>query len=100
MPPSGQRGPAKLSHKKRRGKSQHQLQGSRMNENGSPPNDIHFRDIAPAIEFVCWIVVELAPILWLINGAAVTGDQFVIQIALFSVALIAAMGLRVYQIWR
>jgi hypothetical protein len=57
-----------------------------MNENGESPNEIsttadppgpggHFRDIAPAIEFACWVVVVLAPILRLINGAAVTTNS-------------------------
>lgn len=65
-----------------------------------PDPEIHFRDIAPAIEFICWIVVLLAPLLRLVNGAAVTNDQFVIQLALFSTALASAIGLRVYQVLR
>jgi hypothetical protein len=52
---------------------------------------------APAIEFVCWLVVLLAIPLRLINGAAVTSDQFVFQVALVSGALAVAIGLRVYQ---
>ena len=67
-----------------------------MDENQKSPQDIHFRDIAPAIEFVCWVVVVLAPILRWINGPAVTDDQFVIQIALFSLALVGAVGLRLF----
>jgi hypothetical protein len=69
-----------------------------MSENGNPPNDVHFRDIAPAIEFVCWVVVVLAPLLRLINGPAVTSDQLIIQLALFSIALTSAIGLRLYQL--
>ena len=68
-----------------------------MSEGGESPNDIHFRDIAPAIEFMCWVVVVLAPILRLINGAAVTTDQFVIQVTLFSIALVSAIGMRIYN---
>ncbi len=60
------------------------------------PN-IHFRDIAPAIEFACWVVVVLAPLLRLVNGPAVTDDQFVIQVSLFLIALLGGIGLRVYQ---
>lgn len=59
--------------------------------------NLRFRDVAPAIEFVCWTVVVLAPFLRLVNGAAVTDDQFVIQAALFTIALIGGIGLRVYQ---
>jgi hypothetical protein len=58
---------------------------------------IAFRDVAPAIEFFCWSVVVLAPLLRLINGAAVTDDQFAIQVALFSLALTGAIGLRIYN---
>jgi hypothetical protein len=68
-----------------------------MNERRDSSDDIHFRDIAPAIEFVCWVVVILAPILRLINGAAVTDDQFVIQVTLFSVALAGGVGLRIFN---
>jgi hypothetical protein len=55
------------------------------------------RDISPAIEFACWIVVGLAPILRWINGAAVTRDQYFIQIALTSIALAGALSLRFYN---
>ena len=60
--------------------------------------DIRFRDFAPALEFMCWVVVILAPLLRLVNGAAVTSDQFVIQVAIFVVALVGAIGLRVFQV--
>jgi len=63
-------------------------------------SDIRFRDIAPAIEFMCWVVVLLAPLLRLANGAAVTSDQFVIQVALFSLALLGGVSLRLYHFLR
>jgi hypothetical protein len=69
-----------------------------MHENVDPSGDIHFHDLAPAIEFACWVVVVLCPLLRLINGAAVTNDQLVIQIALFSIALTAAIALRLYHL--
>jgi hypothetical protein len=56
--------------------------------------EVRFRDIASAIEFACWTVVALAPLLRWVNGAAVTNDQFVIQIGLTSVALVGAISLR------
>jgi hypothetical protein len=68
-----------------------------MNEGDDSQDDIHFRDLAPAIEFVCWVAVVLAPILRLINGAAVTTDQFVTQVTLVSLAVVAAIGLRIYN---
>lgn len=58
---------------------------------------VRFRDISPAIEFACWVVVGLAPLLRWVNGAAVTDDQFVIQIALTSLALTGALSLRFYN---
>lgn len=71
-----------------------------MNDGGESPDDIHFRDVAPAIEFVCWVIVVLAPLLRLINGAAVTTDQFVIQVTLFLIAVTAAIGLRIYNFFK
>lgn len=70
-----------------------------MSDSEKSPDDIHFRDIAPALEFACWVVVALCPMLRLINGAAVTNDQFVIQVALFSLALAGGIGLRIYDIF-
>jgi len=60
---------------------------------------IRFGDVAPAIEFACWVVVALAPVLRWVNGAAVTDDQFVIQAALVATALTGAIGLRIFN-WR
>lgn len=59
--------------------------------------EVRFRDVAPAIEFMCWVVVLLCPLLRLVNGAAVTDDQFVIQITFFSLALTGAVALRIYN---
>jgi hypothetical protein len=59
---------------------------------------IRFRDIAPALEFMCWVVVILAPLLRVVNGAAVTSDQFVMQIVIFLMALFGAIGLKILQI--
>lgn len=69
-----------------------------MYEDDESADDIHFRDVAPAMEFVCWVVVLLAPLLRWINGPAVTDDQFVVQVTLFSMALLGGIGLRLYQI--
>ena len=68
-----------------------------MKDDSESPQDVHFRDVAPAIEFACWVVVLLAPLLRLVNGPAVTSDQFVIQVSLFAMALIGGVGLRLYQ---
>ncbi|MCF6286897.1 MAG: hypothetical protein L3K26_17165 [Candidatus Hydrogenedentes bacterium] len=60
--------------------------------------EITFLDISPALEFVCWVVVCLAPFLRWVNGAAVTTDQFYIQVTLFSSALLGAVVLRVFHL--
>lgn len=64
-----------------------------------PERPILFRDLAPALEFACWVVVALAPFLRWVNGAAVTDDQFVIQMTLVTIAVMGALGLRLYN-WR
>ncbi len=55
--------------------------------------------ITPALEFACWGVVLLVPLLRLVNGPAVTNDQFVVQVALFTLTICGALGLRIYN-WR
>jgi hypothetical protein len=65
----------------------------------SDEKEVRFRDVAPAIEFACWVVVALAPFLRWVNGAAVTDDQFVIQVSLVGLALVGALGMRFYN-WR
>ncbi|MEM6484902.1 MAG: hypothetical protein AAF662_07965 [Pseudomonadota bacterium] len=60
---------------------------------------ISFREISPAIEFVCWVVLALTPMLYLVNGPPVTDDQAAVQIGLVSLALSGAVLLRLYN-WR
>lgn len=69
-------------------------------ESDNIPDDIKFHDISPAIEFVCWVVVCISPLLRWVNGAAVTTDQFYIQLTLFSVALIGSIVLRMVHVMR
>ena len=64
--------------------------------NSAETEDVRFEDLAPAIEFCCWTVVFISPLLRFINGAAVTEDQWWMQISLFSLSLIGALTLRVY----
>jgi hypothetical protein len=67
-----------------------------MRNGDESSEEIHFREIAPAIEFVCWVMLALIAILRVINGPAVTTDQFVIQLSLFSLAVVGAVGMRIY----
>jgi hypothetical protein len=56
-----------------------------------------FHDVAPALEFICWVIAALAPVLRYVNGPPVTDDQFVIQIGLGSLAATSAVALRIYN---
>lgn len=76
-----------------------QCASEKLSSNRDVVKPIHFRDLSPAIEFSCWVVVALAPFLRWVNGPAVTDDQFVIQVTLVIVALAGAVGLRIYN-WR
>ena len=60
-------------------------------------HDTRFRDVAAAIEFICWTTVLFIPFLRLVNGPAVTTDQFAIQVALTAIAISVAISLRAYQ---
>ena len=60
---------------------------------------VDWRETLPAAEFCCWVVVLLAPMLRWINGAAVTDDQFYIQVGLTTLALLGAVTLRIVN-WR
>jgi hypothetical protein len=71
-----------------------------MGNNGEPSQDVHFRDVAPAIECVCWLVVVIAAGLRMVNGAPVTYDQLLVQVTLFTVALGGAIGLGIYRLLR
>jgi len=51
-------------------------------------------------EFCCWTMVLLAPILTWVNGPAVSTDQFVVRTAVFALALIGGVCLRVTSIVR
>lgn len=68
-----------------------------MSEEEKTPEEIQFADVAPAIEFACWTVVLLCPFLRMVNGAAVTNDQWWIQVFLFTGAILSACSLRIYQ---
>ena len=100
MPPLNDDGPRQTTQESDDRQRQQLVQDSGSNEGGGRPIDVHFRDIAPALEFMCWVIVLLAPVLRLINGQAVTDDQFGVQVAVFSLSLAGALGLRFYQILR
>jgi hypothetical protein len=65
---------------------------------GPTGDDLRFSDLLPLVEFVCWIAVLLCPILRLVNGPAVTTDQFAIHLAIFTMALGGGTALRLYRV--
>ena len=69
-----------------------------VEKTASEGEGISFDDSAPALEFVCWVVVALCPFLRWVNGAAVTVDQWWIQTFLFSLALLGGILLRL-RVW-
>lgn len=71
-----------------------------MKSNSDNSEEIRLVDILFTIEFVCWTVVGLCPFLRFINGAAVTTDQWIVQVALFVSSLIGAISLRAYRVFR
>ncbi|HID77897.1 MAG TPA: hypothetical protein EYP56_18110 [Planctomycetaceae bacterium] len=51
-------------------------------------------------EFSCWTMVALAPLLYWVNGPAVSVDQLVVRCVVFGSALAGGIGLRVYKTLR
>jgi hypothetical protein len=70
---------------------------ARQRAEGKPGDEIRFRDAAPALEFMCWTVLALAPFLRWVNGPAVSTDQFVTHITVLTIALTGAIALRIYN---
>jgi hypothetical protein len=58
-------------------------------------------DLTPAevrrwAEFCCWTTLALAPLLYWVNGPAVSTDQFVTRTALIVIAAAGAIALRLF----
>jgi hypothetical protein len=54
------------------------------------------REIRGWAEFCCWTTLALAPLLYWVNGPAVSTDQFVTRTALIVIAAITAITLRLF----
>jgi hypothetical protein len=59
--------------------------------------EIHFRDVSPALEFVFWIALAFTPFLRWVNGPAVSMDQFILQLLMVAAAVVGAISLRLYH---
>jgi len=47
------------------------------------------------LEFACWTVLALVPLLRWVNGPAVSADQLVVRTALVALAAVGAISLRI-----
>ena len=68
-----------------------------MNSRGSE-REITTGEFLYWLEFGCWTSVAISPFLYLVNGSAVSTDQLVVRITVFSLALIVAISLRLRKI--
>jgi hypothetical protein len=57
-------------------------------------------DSSPYIEMVCWTMILLFPLLYWVNGPAVSSDQLVVRTALMVVAVSGAIGCRLAKWWK
>ena len=51
------------------------------------------------IEFGCWTALAITPVLYWVNGPAVSQDQLVVRSLVVLVALLGGVGLRIHA-WR
>jgi len=58
------------------------------------------KEVAYWSEFSCWTALVLWPLLYWVNGPAVSTDQFVVRTALVVVSLAGAFTLRTTKILR
>jgi hypothetical protein len=67
-----------------------------QNQNVDDEREITTQELRGWLEFGCWTTLALVPFLYWINGPAVSTDQLVVRTALVTIALLGAIGLRVY----
>jgi hypothetical protein len=74
--------------------------GSENSENTVQAGETLTNEEIPGwIEFSCWTMLVLTPVLYYVNGPAVSPDQLVVRTALVIVALIGGASLR-FRRWR
>jgi hypothetical protein len=74
--------------------------GSENSENTVQAGETLTNEEIPGwIEFSCWTMLVLTPVLYYLNGPAVSPDQLVVRTALVIVALIGAGSLS-FRRWR
>jgi len=65
-------------------------------EGAQADDDISPAELRYGLELGCWTTLALAPLLYAINGPAVSEDQFVVRTALVVLAACGAVGMRTY----
>lgn len=62
--------------------------------------EITWEEVVGWLEFGCWTTLALAPMLYYVNGPAVSTDQSVVRTALVCLAAAGAVGIRGYKLVR
>ena len=69
-------------------------------EPGIDDREISLDELLGWLEFGGWTTLALAPMLYYVNGPAVSPDQFVVRSILVALAAVAAVSIRGYRILR
>jgi len=66
-----------------------------MNDESTTPSDdeLTWPEVIGWLEFGCWTTLALTPMLYFVNGPAVSTDQLVVRIGLVCVASLGAIAL-------
>jgi hypothetical protein len=62
-------------------------------------DEVSLRDLAGWFEFGCWTTLALCPVLYYVNGPAVSHDQFIVRTGLVVMALAGAVPLLLRRWW-
>lgn len=66
----------------------------RVSKTGETDETLEAVNLTPYIGFACWTMIVLFPLLYWVNGPAVSTDQFVVRTMLIVLAVGGAVGSR------
>lgn len=64
----------------------------------TPDDDISLTELRVWGEFGAWCAFVMAPIIWWLQGASVSTDQFVVRTGLIAISFLVGLGLRIWAI--
>jgi dolichol-phosphate mannosyltransferase len=70
-----------------------------MNENNTGQRQLSFEELTAWAEFCAWSGLIMTPVLWWLQGASVSPDQFAVRTSVVVLSAIAATGLRLRTIF-